>query len=426
LATACLLFVLTLPDAVPWYVRFVVFMTSLFAVTFSFMWDVLRPQSYRRTTPPIRFSRRAQFLVETFLVVLLVVMMLPAANRIYSGPSAFVDVRTYVWSLGSFFFFFAFFLMWWFIVHRHRAHRSEGMTPAGRVLLATSLLVFGSIYVIKLVMGGRLLSYDSALARFMVPTCHPKTGVYLGLMSGLLAMDRLNSSRNRREQERKDRDRRQVPARPSSNLRLSGRGVVLSLAGYILGVYLLYAIMPLRYGWPLLVPVIASIARKIRDLRKRVIWIAIASLVSIQCILSQHYSWEAWKHFGMGGGVSIHDEIVPEEMRKAAELYAKSWHWNPLSIGAAIDAGDSHYHLKEYEQALSYYERALRVWPWSLYANYGKAKCFRDLGRYDEMVASLHKARLFGFPIGNRVRFSEDFAQFKDDPAFEAFESEFR
>jgi tetratricopeptide (TPR) repeat protein len=124
--------------------------------------------------------------------------------------------------------------------------------------------------------------------------------------------------------------------------------------------------------------------------------------------------------------VSIHDEIAPEEMRKAAELYSKSWHWNPLAIGAAVDAGNSHYHLKEYEKALSYYDSALRIWPRSFYANYRKAKCFRDLGRYDEMVASLRRARLLGSPMRNKVRFSEDFSQFKHDPAFEAFESEFR
>ena len=198
------------------------------------------------------------------------------------------------------------------------------------------------------------------------------------------------------------------------------------VVGYVVGVYLLAGVVPWHKGWPLLAPIIVSVARMIRGIRRRAIWIAIAIVAPIPCILSQHYFWEGWKHYDAGGGATIHNEIVPGEMRKAATLYSKSWRWNPLATDGAIYAGKTHYHLHEYQDALSCYDRALRVWPWSLYANYGKAKCFRDLGRYDEMVASLHKARSFGFPIGNRVRFSEDFAQFKDDPAFEAFESEFR
>jgi len=62
------------------------------------------------------------------------------------------------------------------------------------------LFVVGTSYVIELVMGGRLLSYDSALARFIEGTGHPDMGLFLGLAAGFFVVDLLNARRIRHTQ----------------------------------------------------------------------------------------------------------------------------------------------------------------------------------------------------------------------------------
>jgi hypothetical protein len=55
-------------------------------------------------------------------------------------------------------------------------------------------------------MGARLLSHDSAVSGFMLGTCHPKIGLYLGGVAGALVVDRLNAARNRQEKQQIKRE----------------------------------------------------------------------------------------------------------------------------------------------------------------------------------------------------------------------------
>lgn len=220
-----------------------------------------------------------------------------------------------------------------------------------------------------------------------------------------------------------------VPAR--GRVRRPGSALVLFIVCTLASMYLLAHVVWANLAFQYLAPIFWYwlFKRLSTPAARQGIWRLAAPLATAAVILivaSTILFSMGWGEFYRGGGVVVGQRIDRGWMERAEKNFRLSVWCNRLNLSSRLFHGDALDRLGEFADSLRSFERSSRLFPFSSYAHYGRARALKNLGEIEASIEALRRARELHSPISEYADFARDFAAFEDDPRFAEFREEFR
>ena len=213
-------------------------------------------------------------------------------------------------------------------------------------------------------------------------------------------------------------------------IRRPGSSFVLFIACTLVSMYLLAHVFWANLGFQYLAPIFWYwiFKRLSTSAARRGVWRLAAPLATaavILVVISTILFAMGWGEFYRGGGVKVDQEIDPAWMERAEKNFRLSIWCNRLNLSSRHLHGDTLFHLGKFPDSLRSFQRTSRLFPWSSYAHYGRARSLEELGEIEASIEALRRARELNSPLTDYTDFARDFAAFKSDPRFAEFREEF-